>query len=383
MQKVFKLFFIIIIIINLFVFLSGKNWLYKGVAITYLKGYTSSYIDDFIYFPSNKIKAGNHQPWEIAKNYNKTKLPDSLPSINTELETTALMIIINDSIHYENYWYGYSADSISNSFSMSKSWVSTLVGVAIKEGKIKNVDQKICEFLPDFCIDKTSEITIKHLLSMSSGLNWKEDYHNPLGQTAEAYYGDNLRSLMMDLKPVEKPGKIFRYHSSCTQLLTFVLENATGQTISDYASEKLWQPIGAKHPALWSKDSEKGDEKGFCCINSNARDFARLGKLYLNFGNWNGVQVLDSSYIKKATSSSSLVDEQGNKNTNYGYQLWLANHKNLEIYYARGLWGQYVICIPEKNMIIVRLGKKWGNPLKDGHQEDFYFFVDAALKMYP
>ena len=186
----------------------------------------------------------------------------------------------------------------------------------------------------------------------------------------------------MGLKPLEDPGKTFKYHSSCTQILTFILENVTGKTISSYASEKLWQPMGAKHQALWSTDYKGGDEKGFCCINSNARDFARLGKLYINFGNWNGVQILDSSYIQEATVSAKLLDEKGNKNTNYGYQLWIANYKNLHIYYARGLWGQYIICIPEKNMIIVRLGKKDGAQLENGHHEDFYLFVDAALEMY-
>ena len=141
--------------------------------------------------------------------------------------------------------------------------------------------------------------------------------------------------------------------------------------------------MGAKHPALWNTDVESGDEKGFCCINSNARDFARLGKLYMHQGNWNGIQLLDSSYVKDATSAASLLDEKGAPNTNYGYQFWLAERDGLAVYYTRGLWGQYVICIPEKNMIIVRLGRKFGTKLPDGHLDDFYQFIDAALEMYP
>ena len=141
--------------------------------------------------------------------------------------------------------------------------------------------------------------------------------------------------------------------------------------------------MGAKHPALWNTDTEGGDEKAFCCINSNARDFARLGKLYMHNGNWNGIQILDSSYVKDATSVADLLDENGNKNVNYGYQFWLAERQGLSIFYARGLLGQYVICIPEKNMIVIRLGKKFGNYLGDGHHDDFYSFIDAALEMYP
>ena len=381
MKKGLKYLLIICGLLNLLIVLSGKSWLYKGVSITYLKGHTSSYIHDFLYFPSNIIEDGIHQKWDISDNYNTAELPDFIKPVNDSLETVAFVVIVNDSIQFEKYWHGYSADTMSNSFSVSKSWVSTLIGVAIKEGKIKSVEQKLCDFLPNFCEGRNAEVTIKNLLTMSSGLNWTEDYYNPIGQTSEAYYGNNLSGLMNKLKLVETPGKVFKYHSSCTQLLTFIVEAATGKTISEYASEKLWKPMGAKHPALWNTDVEGGDEKGFCCINSNARDFARLGKLYLHKGNWNGNQILDSSYVKEATSATDLIDKNDNKNTNYGYQFWLAERQGLSLYYARGLWGQYVICIPEKNMIIVRLGRKYGDNLKDGHHNDFYAFIDAALEM--
>jgi CubicO group peptidase (beta-lactamase class C family) len=383
MKRALKYLLIIFVAFNLLIIISGKSWMYKAISITYLKGHTSSYIHDFMHFPANTMEAGTHQEWAIANNYNKAELPEFIKPINESLETVAFMVIINDSINYEEYWHGYSVDTMSNSFSMSKSWVSTLIGIAITEGKIKSVDQQVCDFLPSFCEGRNSELTIKDLLTMSSGLNWTEDYYNPIGQTAEAYYGSGLRELVSNLKVIETPGKVFKYHSSCTQLLTFIVEAATGETISEYASKKLWLPMGAKHPALWNTDIEGGDEKGFCCINSNARDFARLGKLYLDQGNWNGTQLLDSSYVKDATSIANLLDKKGNVNTNYGYQFWLAERQGLFVYYARGLWGQYVICIPEKNMIVVRLGRKFGAILEDGHHEDFYQFIDAALKMYP
>jgi len=383
MKKILKYLLIIFVALNLLIIISGKSWLYKAISITYLKGYTAAYIHDFIHFPVNTIEVGEHQEWAIANNYNKAKLPEFIKPVNESLETVAFMVIINDSIHFEEYWHGYSADTMSNSFSMSKSWVSTLIGIAITEGKIKSVDQKVCDFLPNFCESKNTELTIKHLLTMSSNFNWTEEYYNPIGQTAEAYFGSNLKDLVNNLTVTAPPGKVFRYHSSCSQLLTFIVEVATGETISEYASKKLWQPMGAKHPALWNTDVEGGDEKGFCCINSNARDFARLGKLYMHQGNWNGTQLLDSNYVKDATSAANLLDEKGNKNTNYGYQFWLAERHGLSIYYARGLFGQYVICIPEKDMIIVRLGRKFGEILEDGHHDDFYAFIDAALEMHP
>jgi len=382
MKKILKYLLIVFVVLNLLIVFSGKSWMYKAIYITYLHGYTSSYIHDFVHFPSNKIENGEHQEWLISKDYNKATLPEFIKPINDELGTVAYMVIKKDSIVFEEYWNGYSADSSSNSFSMAKSWVSTLVGAAIKEGKIESVNQKVCDFIPDFCEGDNSEITIKHLLTMSSGLNWNEDYHDPLGQTAEAYFAPNLKDQVVNLTSIETPGKVFKYHSSCTQLLSFIVENSTGKSINEYVSEKLWKPIGAKHPALWNTDTEGGDEKAFCCINSNARDFARIGKLYMNFGNWNGNQILDSSYVKDATSIANLLDEDGNININYGYQFWITNYKDMHIYYARGLWGQYVICIPDLDMIIVRLGRNYGLYLEDGHHQDFYQFIDAALEMY-
>ena len=383
MKKILKYLLIIFFALNLLILISGRSWMYKAISITYLKGYTSSYINDFIYLPANTIKSGKHQEWVTASNYNKAKLPEFIKSVNESMETVAFMVIINDSIHFEEYWHGYSPDTMSNSFSISKSWVSTLIGIAISEGKIKSVDQKVCDFLPNFCEGRNRELTIKNLLTMSSGLNWDEDYYNPLGQAAEAYYGNDLSNLIKNLTVIETPGKVFKYNSSSSQLLTFIVEEATKETISEYASKKLWQPMGAKHPALWSTDVEGGDEKGFCCINSNTRDFARLGKLYMHKGNWNGLQILDSSYVKDATSAANLLDKKGMPNTNYGYQFWLAERQGFPIYYSRGLWGQYVICIPEKDMIIVRLGRKFGPYMPDGHHEDFFQFVDAVLEMYP
>ena len=381
MKKILKYLLFIFIAINLLILISGKSWIYKAISITYLKGHTSSYIHDFVHFPANTIEAGTHQEWLIAKDYNKANLPEFIKPINKELETVAFLVIINDSITYEEYWHGYSEDSASNSFSMSKSYISTLVGVAIKDNII-NIDQKVCDFLPEYCGEKEKLLTIKNLLTMSSGLNWNESYYNPLGKIAEAYYGNNLKKLVMNLKVIEPPGKVFKYYSCNTQLLAFILESTTGKSINEYASEKLWIPMGAKHPALWNTDKKEGDEKAFCCINSNARDFARIGKLYMNNGNWNGTQIIDSTYVSQATSAADLLDKDGNKNLNYGYQFWITNYKDLDIYYARGLWGQYVICIPDNDMIIVRLGRKYGKSLEDGHHEDFYQFIDAALEMY-
>ena len=156
MKKGLKYLLIIFVLLNLLIVLSGKSWLYKAISITYLKGYSSSYIDDFVHFPANTIETGTHQEWGISSNYNKVELPEFINKVNEELETVAFMVIKSDSIIFEEYWHGYTEDRMSNSYSMAKSWVSTLVGVAIKEGKIESVNQKVCDFMPEFCEGENS-----------------------------------------------------------------------------------------------------------------------------------------------------------------------------------------------------------------------------------
>jgi len=163
MKKLLKYFLFIFISINLLIIFSGKSWIYKAISITYLKGHTSSYIHDFVHFPANTIEAGEHQEWLTSKDYNKANLPEFIKPINKELETVAFLVIINDSIKYEEYWHGYYTDSASNSFSMSKSYISTLIGVAIKDNII-NIDDKVCNFLPEYCGETEKNITIKNLL---------------------------------------------------------------------------------------------------------------------------------------------------------------------------------------------------------------------------
>ena len=192
---------------------------------------------------------------------------------------------------------------------------------------------------------------------MSSGSNWDESYINPLSVTAELYYGADAYKTATGVKMVKQPGSIHEYKSGDTQLLGLLLEKATGSSLSNYAAQKLWQPLGAAHPALWSTDHEAGNEKAYCCFNSNTRDFARIGKLMLDSGKWKGVPIIDSDYYARSITPCGITDNTGKACDYYGYQWWIdPEHK--EIFYARGILGQYIIVIPSKKIIIVRLGKR-------------------------
>lgn len=357
--------------------MADKNYVYKAIA------YNFADIDDNAIFEQRTVDSpAVPQPWPLAAKYNTGQLPTELEQLHQELESIAFLLVKDDSILYEQYWDGYSDESLSNSFSMAKSIVSMLVGVAIKEGKIESVDQPVGDFLPRFKKGNKAKIRIKHLLWMSSGLNWDESYSNPFSMTTEAYYGTDLKKVINRLDAEEEPGQQWSYKSGDTQVLGFVLEAATGMSLSEYAAEKLWKPLGAAHDAEWSVDNPSGIEKAYCCFFSNARDFARLGKLYLHNGTWNGDTIVQPAYVKASLTPNNLVAAgTGEKVDFYGYQWWLLpKYKGQNIFYARGILGQYIIVIPEKDIIIVRLGKERGERINN-HPSEVMAMIDAVNEM--
>jgi CubicO group peptidase (beta-lactamase class C family) len=376
--KKFVLWFAVIIgllIAALYIF--DVAYLIKAVRTVYFHGHTTAFLDDYQYFDNRTIsKSSTPQPWPFSKRYNKIKSTDRLENLHKEIGTIAFLVIKNDSIFHESYYDGYDKDSRSNSFSMAKSVVSASLGKAIFEGKIKSLDQPVADFFPSFKKGKSAKMTVGDLSSMSSGLNWDENYYSPFSVTTRAYFDPDLNKVILDLKGIEDPGKSYKYLSGNTQLLAMVIEKATGKSMADYVAEKFWKPMGAENDALWQVDHQNGIVKAYCCIASNARDFARLGKLYKQYGKWNGKQILDSAFI--ATSTAPRFTDS----PEYGYGWWLADYKGKKTYYMRGHLGQYVIVIPEDDLIIVRLGNhhirsKVGNP----HSVDFYVYLDETYKM--
>lgn len=270
--------------------------------------------------------------------------------------TVAFLVIRNDSILYENYLDGYSESSTVASFSMAKSYVSALIGIAIGEGKIAGEDEPVTTYLPELkgkC--NWDSVTIHHLLQMSSGVKFSEGYYSPFSGAATYYYGRRLRESVKHLKTNRQPMSGFDYKSVNTQLLAIILERATGRTVTDYLNEKIWQPIGMEYDASWSIDKKDGMEKAFCCINAKARDFAKFGRLYLHHGNWNGRQLVPEEWARKSVVP---VNEQGAA-TYYNRQWWIGGKGDGD-YAAIGHLGQYIYVMPKKNLVIVRLGKSRG-----------------------
>ncbi|MAQ31173.1 MAG: serine hydrolase [Flavobacteriales bacterium] len=330
-------------------------YLFPGIKQTYLRGETSAQIDDFNFFNTRSVLAPSPKPLPLASNYLDSLENDSLLNMLNSIETSAFLVIKDDSVRLEKYWDDGGLDSLSNSFSIAKSIVSLLVGCAIDSGYIKSVNQSIFDFLPELSPYKNHDVKIRHLLNMSSGFDWLENYKKPISVTAKAYYGDDLFSVLLRRGFTEAPGVTYRYNSGNTQLLGFILSRSTGKSVSDFASEVLWSKIGASNNAAWSLDSKNGFEKTFCCFNSSARDFSKIGLLMLSSGRG----VISEGYFNWLLSAPLLINgENPSKQVDfYSNGWWAASVLNHTIYYARGFLGQYVVFIPELNVVFVRLGR--------------------------
>lgn len=370
-----------VIVVGILIFLFLPSNYYIRRAITHL----FPTIDQYTIFENRTVKAGNPHPWPMSADYATYTIDSAYLNGFAEFETVAFLVIRNDSLLFEKYWEDYGPDSYSNSFSMAKSVVSLMIGAALDDGLIKSVHQPVHDFLPQFGEFNGKVLTIEHLLTMSAGVEWDESYSGLFSLTTEAYYGNDMTGLIDRVTQITEPGKTFHYQSGVTQILAMILEKITGMSISEYASQKLWTPIEAEHDALWSLDKKNGHEKAFCCFNSNARDFARFGQLILNKGSWKGKQVVSSGYIQQATRPAEwLVGEDGQSpNRQYGYQFWILEKNGMTIPYLRGIYGQYVFAVLDKNAVIVRLGHKRSDHRTNSqnYPDDIDVWLDAGLKM--
>ena len=375
MQKILK--WVAIVSFWLIVLIYGFNieYILKGIRVTYLTGNNTAFLSDYEYFDNRVIDPSPFaQPWAKHNNYNTIKETDELADINKERETKAFLVIKNDSILYEKYFDGYSESSKSNSFSMAKSIVVTLLGKAIMEGKIKGFDQPVSDFFDEYKTGFGAELTVGNLASMSSGMEWNEKYYSIINITTESYFTDDLRSLILNQKIINKPGQKFRYSSGDTQLLGMVIEKATNTNLSDYLKNNFTIPMGFENEALWQLDSEEsGIEKAYCCFASNAKDFARFGKLYKNNGKWNNEILLDSTFINKA------INPVYEDSPYYGYGWWLYTFEDKKVFTMNGHRGQFVIVFPEEDIIIVRLGDK--NKEGDNDDGDLYKYISEGYNL--
>ncbi|MET6990817.1 serine hydrolase domain-containing protein [Sediminicola arcticus] len=275
--------------------------------------------------------------------------------------TQGLLFIQNDTIQYESYWRGQQEDTKHISWSMAKSYVSALFGIAIEEGYIKNIDQTVDEYLPEFKGSGYDNVKIKDILQMSSGVKFNEDYSDPnsdINRYWEGFvFGGSQDEFAATLENERPPGTYNKYVSIDTHVLGMIIVKATGKSLTDYLEEKIWKTIGNEYGAYWLAD-EYGMEQANGGLNAALRDFAKLGRLYLNKGNWEGNQIVPANWIDKSIiiTEEHLMPQSENsadKGFGYGYQWWIPEGTEGE-FMAIGIFNQYIYVNPTTNTIIVK-----------------------------
>ena len=307
--------------------------------------------------------------------------------------TTALIVIRRDTLLYEKYFNGFSRDSYFHSQSMAKSFISTLIGFAIEDGYIGGVDDPMTLYIPELLKrdEHFARITLKHLLTMQSGIKYTEAYlpivgiHAPWHDEAVGYYHGNVRRLLLNrTKIAVEPGKEFQYNNYNTSFLGLIIERATGKTVSEYMEEKLWSQI-MEYDALFSVDSNRsGFEYMPSRLIARAIDYARFGRLFLYEGNWEGSQLLGQDWIREATLEDTTVSREiypdwmgkGCSRTYYTYQWW--GHVNCDSsyqFFASGNLGQEIYILPGEETIIVHCGNSLGQ-----YNADMLRSASAAIR---
>jgi CubicO group peptidase (beta-lactamase class C family) len=276
--------------------------------------------------------------------------------------TTAFLVVHDDKLLYEKYFNGYDQRSLNTSFSMAKSFASALVGVAIDEGHIKSVDEPITNYLPELLKkDKRfKSISIRNLLTMSSGIKYEEGATLPWSEAADdtkTYYSTDLRELALNSQIEGKAGQYFEYNNYNPLLVGMIIERTTGMHVARYLQQKLWKPMGMEADGSWSLDSKNdGFEKMESGVNARARDFARFGMLFAKEGNWRGKQLISRGWVEESTRPDTSMDPS----QDYQYFWWVNTPNGKNHFSAQGNYGQYIYVAPEKDLVIVRLGKEEG-----------------------
>jgi CubicO group peptidase (beta-lactamase class C family) len=331
-------------------------------------------IDDFKHYPARHLTA-SEAPHRFAERVNGWRAPEGvaigpderrLEEFLSATRTIAFLVIRNDTILLERYDGGHTADSPSQYFSVSKSVTSVLIGAAIDDGIIGSIDQRVVDFVPEFAGRGFDRLTIGHLLTMTSGIDYVES-DNPFGLHVPFNYTSDIERMILDFRMRGEPGARYRYKSGDTALLSLILRRALAPTtITGYAQERLWSPLGMEHDGVWSLDRDDGLEKVWCCLAGTARDLARIGRLYLARGEWDGQRIVSAEWIDRSIRSGAVDESVWPENFraagfwSYGYSWWLLS-KDEGDYLAQGKDGQYLYVDPTRGTIIVRLGRSTGD----------------------
>ena len=319
-------------------------------------------------FPTSKLSASKKPlTFEVVKSVDLPSSfifrdkPVDLDEFLSRTGTSALLIVKDGKIHYENYWLTGGKDVKWLSMSVAKSFISTLVGIAIEQGYIGSTSDSITKYVSQLENSAYDDVKIKDVLQMSSGARWNEDYSDPNSDVMRSArilaVGGSLDKFTASLNNELKPGTFNRYNSTDTQVLGMLLRESTGTTVTQYMQEVLWNPMGAESDAYWLLDSENM-EMVYAGLNATARDYAKLGELFRLEGKINGKQLVQSNWVKASTTPDAPHLMPGENPLSdfplgYGYQWWIPDDSG--DFTAIGVYNQFVYVSPENNAVVVKL----------------------------
>ncbi len=338
--------------------LTGHSYFWTALRYTYLQGHTTAHIDDARNFVQAQIVAGSPTPWTLRASGQPVSAQTA--SLLASQKATAFLVAHQGALVHEAYFAPYSAESRTNVFSVTKTVTTMLLGLAVQEGLISSAEEPLGRWVQSYGQHPLGQkATLLQLSGMTSGHAWNENYYLPLNETTELYFGGDAAGTVLRMGFEAEPGSRYEYSSGSTQVLGVALKNVLaeklpGVTLSDYLSTRLWQPLGMEGGASWSLDRARaagGMEMTYCCLNATARQLARLGQLLLQKGNWQGQQLLPESFVETMTQSNGHVPF-------YGHGVWRDPDHRPGFYFMQGHLGQYVIVVPEAQLVIVKMGAR-------------------------
>lgn len=308
-------------------------------------------------FPSIAVKPGSktlnlkHAEEIVPQWQDKT----TLNSYIKENHIVGLLVLQGDTIRLEKYANGFKKENLWTSFSMAKSVSSMLLGVALQEGAIESLDDALEKYIPELKGYDYGKVSVRQLLTMTSGIDWNEDYEDPESDVAQMYQNlcenneSHILTYMKPLKFAHEPGTHWNYSTGETDLVGILIQKATGKSLAEYLSEKIWQPYGMENCAYWLADECSNLNIGGSGLSASLGDYARLGRLMLEQSKLDGEQLFSKAYIKDATS---LLYETNGNGSGYGYLWWRFKNGS---YAAVGIFGQMLYVDPQKDLVIVQL----------------------------
>lgn len=280
----------------------------------------------------------------------------ALEAVLQKNKVAAFVMIRKDTILCERYFKDYKPERYFTSFSVAKSFTSTLTGIAIDEGAISSIEDPVVKYIPELEGKKwAEELKIIHLLEHTSGIRFREIPYNPVGRMTALYHRRHQEGSLPHLRFDRKPGNQYEYQDVNTYLLGLLTERAVGKPLQDYLSEKVWKPLGMEADAQWSTDRKGGRVRTFCCLQTKVKDLARFGRLFLHQGNWNGQQVLSKEWVTRATWCDGETDP--NKLRPRPFQWQTGGYPDCD-FNARGLYDQFIYVHPRTQTIIVMISDK-------------------------